>query len=43
MSYACKSTIPQCVGPLWSQCDQKKFAKCLKKLPKNDFTSKMID
>ena len=25
------------------QCDQKKFAKCLLKLPKNDFTRKMID
>ena len=25
------------------QCDQKKIAKCLKKLPKNDFTRKMID
>ena len=24
------------------QCDQKKIAKCLKKLPKNDFTRKMI-
>ena len=28
---------------LWMQCDQKKIAKCLKKLPKNDFTRKMID
>ena len=26
-----------------AQCDQKKIAKCLKKLPKNDFTRKMID
>ena len=25
------------------QCDQKKIAKCLKTLPKNDFTRKMID
>ena len=25
------------------QCDQKKIAKYLKKLPKNDFTRKMID
>ena len=25
------------------QCDQKKIAKCLKKLPKNDFTRKMKD
>ena len=25
------------------QCDQKKIAKCLSKLPKNDFTTKMID
>ena len=25
------------------QCDQKKIAKCLQKLPKNDFTRKMID
>ena len=25
------------------QCDQKKIAECLKKLPKNDFTRKMID
>ena len=25
------------------QCDQKKIAKCLSKLPKNDFTRKMID
>ena len=24
------------------QCDQKKIAKCLSKLPKNDFTRKMI-
>ena len=24
------------------QCDQKKVAKCLQKLPKNDFTRKMI-
>ena len=24
------------------QCDQKKIAKCLQKLPKNDFTRKMI-
>ena len=23
------------------QCDQKKIAKCLSKLPKNDFTRKM--
>ena len=26
-----------------SQCDQKKIAKCLEKLPKNDFTRKMND
>ena len=26
-----------------NQCDQKKIAKCLLKLPKNDFTRKMID
>ena len=26
-----------------NQCDQIKIAKCLKKLPKNDFTRKMID
>ena len=25
------------------KCDQKKIAKCLSKLPKNDFTRKMID
>ena len=25
------------------QCDQKKIAKCLQKLPKNDFNRKMID
>ena len=25
-----------------SQCDQKKITKCLQKLPKNDFTRKMI-
>ena len=25
------------------QCDQKNIAKCLSKLPKNDFTRKMID
>ena len=25
------------------QCDQKKFAKCLYKLPKNYFTRKVID
>ena len=25
-----------------SQCDQRKIAKCLLKLPKNDFTRKMI-
>ena len=24
-----------------TQCDQKKIAKCLKKLPKNDFTRKI--
>ena len=24
------------------QCDQKKIAKCLQKLPKNDFTRNMI-
>ena len=26
-----------------SQCDQKKIANCLYKLPENDFTRKMID
>ena len=26
-----------------NQCDQKKIAKRLEKLPKNDFTRKMID
>ena len=26
----------------WNQCEQKKIAKCLKKLPKNDFFRKMI-
>ena len=26
-----------------NQCDQKKIAKCVLKLPKNDFTRKMID
>ena len=26
-----------------NQCDQKKFAKCLKKLPNSDFTRKMKD
>ena len=26
----------------YCQCDQKKIAKCLQKLPKNDFTTKMI-
>ena len=25
------------------QCDQNKISKCLQKLPKNDFTRKMID
>ena len=25
------------------QCDQRKIAKCPKKLPKNDFTRKMVD
>ena len=25
------------------QCDQLKVAKCLQKLPKNDFTRKLID
>ena len=25
------------------QCDQKKIAKCLLKLPKHDFSRKMID
>ena len=25
------------------QCDQKTIAKCLSKLPKNDFTTKMND
>ena len=28
---------------MYGQCDQIKIAKCLKKLPKNDFTIKMID
>ena len=34
-----------CVGSFVSQlqCDQKKIAKCLLKLPKNDFTRKIID
>ena len=27
----------------YRQCDQKKIAKCLKKLPKNGFTRKMTD
>ena len=27
----------------WDQCDHKNIAKCLYKLPKNDFTRKMID
>ena len=27
----------------YSQCDQKKIAKCLQKLPKNDFTRKFKD
>ena len=27
----------------WWQCDQLKVAKCLSKLPKNDFTRKMKD
>ena len=34
------------LGPLnecVNQCDQKKIAKCLQKLPKNDFTRKMVD
>ena len=40
------------IGPLsqnsatikdWRQCDQKKVAKCLKKVAKNDFTRKMTD
>ena len=31
----------KCTAP--NQCDQKKFAKCLIKLPKNDFTRKMTD
>ena len=26
-----------------NQCDQKKIAKCLLKLPKNDFTRKIKD
>ena len=26
-----------------SQCDQKKIDKCLNKLPKNDYTRKIID
>ena len=26
-----------------TQCDQKKIAKCLQKLPKNDFSRKIID
>ena len=26
-----------------NQCDQKKIAKCLSKLPKNDLTRNMID
>ena len=28
---------------VYYQCDRKKIPKCLKKLPKNDFTRKMID
>ena len=32
--------VPMCD---WPQCDQKKIAKCLLKLPKNDFTRKIID
>ena len=31
------------VGEGWRQCDQKKIARCLLKLPKNDFTRKVID
>ena len=32
------------IGSLTSeQCDQKKIAQCLLKLPKNDFTRKIID
>ena len=27
----------------WKQCDQNKIAKCLSKLPKKDFTRKMMD
>ena len=30
-------------GESFNQCDQKKIAKCLKKLPKNDFPIKMTD
>ena len=32
-----------CRKTYWDQCDQKKIAKCLLKLPKNDFTRKIID
>ena len=32
-----------CVNVPYGQCDQKKIAKCLLKLPKNDITRKMID
>ena len=31
------------LGRYANQCDQKKIAKCLQKLPKNDVTRKMID
>ena len=32
-----------CIFVTFFQCDQKKIAKCLSKLPKNDSTWKMID
>ena len=35
-----KTPLPQLMT--CQQCNQKKIAKCLKKLPKNDFTRKMI-
>ena len=41
MYNAHKPVIPYL--PKHKQCDQIKFAKCLEKLPKTDFTRKIID
>ena len=42
MYHTCKKSCSW-VQSAYVQCDQIKFTKCLKKLPKNDFTRKMND